>query len=200
MNSIRILLVEDSPSDALLIVSLLTEEKSFEHKLTHVERLADSLALLSKGEFDVVLSDLGLPDSQGLATFMAMYKQAPQMPIVVLTRDDDQELAVEAIKLGAQDYLPKSNFDSFSLVRTIKYAIERQRLRQQLSDALENVKTLSGLLPICSGCKKIRDDTGYWNQIESYVTQHSNVRFSHGLCPDCVVKYYKENGLDAPNE
>ena len=131
MNSVRILLVEDSPSDALLIVSRLADEKSFKHALTHVERLADSLALLAKDEFDVVLSDLGLPDSEGLATFMEMHKRAPQMPIVVLTRDDDQELAVEAIKMGAQDYLPKSNFDSFSLVRTMNYAIERQRLTQQ---------------------------------------------------------------------
>ncbi len=200
MNPTRILLVEDSPSDALLAASLLSDEKSFKHTLTHVQRLADALALLAKEEFDVALSDLGLPDSQGLTTFIEMNKRAPQVPIVVLTRDDDQELAVEAIKMGAQDYLPKGNFDSFSLVRTIKYAIERHRLRQQLRDALENVKTLSGLLPICARCKKIRDDKGYWNQIESYVAKRSNARFSHGYCPECAVKYFEENGLEVPDE
>jgi DNA-binding NtrC family response regulator len=200
MNSVRILLVEDSPSDAVLVASLLADEKSFNHTLTHAERLADGLAILAKQAFDVVLSDLGLPDSQGLATFIALHKHAPQLPIVVLTRDNDKELAVEAIKLGAQDYLPKSNFDSFALVRTMNYAIERQRLTQQLRDALENVKTLSGLLPICAGCKKIRDDKGYWNQIETYVSQRSNASFSHGMCSGCAIKFLEEGGVGVPDE
>lgn len=62
--------------------------------------------------------------------------------------------------------------------------------RNKLLSALENVKTLSGLLPICSGCKKIRDDEGYWNQIDSYIEKHSDAQFSHGLCEDCANEYY----------
>jgi hypothetical protein len=64
--------------------------------------------------------------------------------------------------------------------------------RNQLKDALEKVKTLSGLLPICASCKKIRDDKGYWNQIESYIRQHSEAEFSHGICPECIQKHYPE--------
>ncbi len=67
-----------------------------------------------------------------------------------------------------------------------------QQERDKLQDALAQVKTLSGLLPICSNCKKIRDDKGYWNQIESYITKHSEVDFSHSICPECVKKLYPE--------
>ncbi|MCX8155675.1 MAG: PAS domain-containing protein [Verrucomicrobiae bacterium] len=69
---------------------------------------------------------------------------------------------------------------------------ERERLIIELQEALDNVKTLSGLLPICANCKKIRDDQGYWNQIEVYLQQHSEARFTHGLCPECVKKLYPE--------
>jgi len=69
---------------------------------------------------------------------------------------------------------------------------ERARLIQELQKALANVKSLSGLLPICAGCKKIRDDNNYWHQVESYVQKHSEATFTHGLCPDCIKKYYPE--------
>ena len=69
---------------------------------------------------------------------------------------------------------------------------ERDRLIEELREALAKIKTLNGLLPICASCKKIRDDEGYWNQIESYVASHSNAQFSHGICPDCLEKLYPE--------
>jgi len=68
----------------------------------------------------------------------------------------------------------------------------RVQLIQELQAALANVKSLSGLLPICAGCKKIRDDTGYWSQVESYIQRHSEATFTHGLCPDCIKKYYPD--------
>jgi PAS domain S-box-containing protein len=69
---------------------------------------------------------------------------------------------------------------------------EREKLIHELQDALVNVKTLSGLLPICSHCKKIRDDKGYWNQIESYIREHSGAEFTHGMCPECMKKLYPD--------
>ena len=69
---------------------------------------------------------------------------------------------------------------------------EREKVIDELQEALAEVKTLSGLLPICASCKKIRDDTGYWNQIEEYFIDHSEFQFSHGLCPDCVTKIYPD--------
>ncbi|MFA7347383.1 MAG: hypothetical protein WCZ86_06455 [Desulfurivibrionaceae bacterium] len=69
---------------------------------------------------------------------------------------------------------------------------EKEQLIAQLQKAMQEVKVLSGFLPICASCKKIRDDTGYWNQIEEYISKHSNALFSHGICPDCVKKLYPD--------
>jgi hypothetical protein len=72
---------------------------------------------------------------------------------------------------------------------------EREKLISELKEALANVKTLSGMLPICANCKKIRDDKGYWNRIESYIGKHSEAEFSHGICPDCAKELYPEFDL-----
>ncbi|MDG4476906.1 hypothetical protein [Thiovibrio frasassiensis] len=70
--------------------------------------------------------------------------------------------------------------------------MEKEQLIAQLQQAMQEVKVLSGFLPICASCKKIRDDTGYWRQIEEYISKHSNALFSHGICPDCTKKLYPE--------
>jgi hypothetical protein len=76
--------------------------------------------------------------------------------------------------------------------------IEKEKLIVELKHALHKVKTLSGLLPICASCKKIRDDQGYWNQIESYIQIRSDAEFSHSICPDCAKKLYPD--IDIYNE
>ena len=80
-------------------------------------------------------------------------------------------------------------------VKLAEQAAELKRSNQELKDVLEKVKILSGMLPICGSCKKIRDDTGYWNQIETYITQHSDASFSHGLCPECAIKALEAAGV-----
>ncbi|MCK5099518.1 MAG: response regulator, partial [Desulfobacteraceae bacterium] len=79
---------------------------------------------------------------------------------------------------------------------------ERERLIKKLQEALEDVKTLSGLLPICAKCKKIRDDKGYWNNLEGYIQDHSDAEFSHGMCPECSEKLYGAEGwyIDLKNK
>ena len=69
---------------------------------------------------------------------------------------------------------------------------DRERLINELSNALAEVKTLRGFIPICSSCKKIRDDEGYWQQVEEYIRDRSNIEFSHGICPDCAKKIYPQ--------
>ena len=200
MNSIvKILLIEDSPSDAMLLESLLAEENSFEHEVIRAERLTDSLALATGQFFDVALSDLSLPDSHGLDTLTELQKAAPALPIIVLTRDGDIETALAALKLGAQDYLAKGELGGVLLSKTIRYAIERKRLVRRLEEALAQVKTLSGLLPICARCKKIRDDSGYWNKIETYISQHTDASFSHGFCPQCAIHELERSGIAVPD-
>jgi hypothetical protein len=79
-----------------------------------------------------------------------------------------------------------------------EYRLGMERERAKLQAALDDVKALSGLLPICAHCKNIRDDRGYWNKLESYLHDHSEVRFSHGICPDCVQEHYADLELDEP--
>ena len=78
--------------------------------------------------------------------------------------------------------------------------VERDRLIRELQNALAEVHTLSGLLPICAKCKKIRDDQGYWTRIESYISAHSHAKFSHGICPDCARELYPEAMQEQPPE
>ena len=115
----------------------------------------------------------------------------------MLTGQGDHEIDVEAMRAGALDYLVKGRFDSDLLERSIRYAVERSRVERRLEqaiddleDALDNIKTLQGLLPICSWCKSIRDDKGYWNRLESYIRDHSSAEFSHGICPSCSKLHY----------
>jgi hypothetical protein len=78
----------------------------------------------------------------------------------------------------------------------MKAQSEKDQLILQLKDALSKVKVLTGLLPICAICKKIRDDTGYWNQLEAFIGEHSDAEFSHGICPDCAKTHYPDFNLD----
>jgi two-component system NtrC family sensor kinase len=131
-NLIRILLVEDSPTDVFLLRDALAEVPSVQFKVIQAERLAEALQRLDEGQFDVILSDLGLPDSQGLETFVRMHAQAPDTPIVVLTAMNDEDLALRAMQEGAQDYLVKGQTEGLLLMRSIRYAIERQRAEGEI--------------------------------------------------------------------
>jgi CheY-like chemotaxis protein len=191
-ETLRILIVEDNPADADLIREMLPPDGPLHFQVESVVRLSGALARLERKGIDLVLMDLGLPDSQGLPTFHALRKATPDIPVIVLSGNDDQELAIAAVRDGAQDYLVKGRIGGDLLVRAIRYALERERLISELREALAHIKTLSGLLPICAGCKKIRDDKGYWSQVESYIACRSEATFTHSLCPDCLEKYFPD--------
>ena len=125
---IRVLLVEDDPADARLFQSMLTLEARDEFVLARVGRLAEAVGILKRQEYDLVLSDLGLPDSQGLQTFLSLKAHAATLPIVVLSGFDDEELAVKAVHEGAQDYLVKSQVNGQLLARSLRSAVERKRI------------------------------------------------------------------------
>ena len=128
---VRVLLVEDEPGYVRLVQEMLDEEK-MGYSLLSVGDLSSALEAVRVGEFDVVLLDLGLPDSRHLDTFRGMYAGAPGTAIIVSTALDDSEAAVEAVKLGAQDYLVKGQTEASELVRSIRYAIERKRMEMEL--------------------------------------------------------------------
>lgn len=132
-NIIKVLLVEDNLGDAFLIEEKLKlDNKSLWFQLTHVERLGEAIARIGAEKIDVILLDLSLPDSQGLETFLRLQEQAESLPIVVLTGMNDEQLAIQAVRQGAQDYLVKNTAIAELLVHAIRYAIERKGTQEEL--------------------------------------------------------------------
>jgi PAS domain S-box-containing protein len=126
-----ILLIEDDPTSALLTRRLLTGA-SQEFALVQVGTLAAGLAILAQGGIDLVLADLGLPDSQGLNTLIEVLHHNPEAPVVVLSSSEDDEHVLKAVQQGAQDYLVKGQFDTKTLVRSLRYALDRHQAEQAL--------------------------------------------------------------------
>jgi signal transduction histidine kinase len=131
----RVLLVEDNPAEARLIREMIADAATGEFSIEHVERLGEALSRLQQQGAEAVLLDLTLPDSRGLETVERVREQSPRVPIVVLTGLEDDSIGVEAVKCGAQDYLAKSHAGGDLLTRTLRYAIERQRVRIELQEA-----------------------------------------------------------------
>ena len=141
-RALNVLLVEDNRGDAHLIQRLLTKSSSTKHALETVDRLIAGIERCGQGSVDVVLLDLGLPDSQGFATVATMRAAAPHVPIIVLTGLNDLELAVHAVREGAQDYLVKGMVTADTLERAMYYAIERKNLEEQLTQYSEHLEEL----------------------------------------------------------
>ncbi|MBF2025268.1 MAG: response regulator [Oscillatoriales cyanobacterium C42_A2020_001] len=134
---VRMLLVEDNPAEARFLQELLKGTLFGRFDLVHTQRLWDAIAYLNKESFDLILLDLTLPDSQGIESLDSLIQQAPSLPIVVLTNTNDEELAVEAVRHGAQDYLVKRNINQDLLVRSLRYAIQRKQSQEALREANE---------------------------------------------------------------
>ena len=389
-TDINILILEDNPDDLFLLKETIESSDEMNSNIIHVDRLEKSIQTAEKQPIDIAIIDLNVPDSFGLDTFISFNEIFPYIPVVIMTGMNDFDTAISAVQKGAQDYLQKGEVSPSEIIRTIRYAIERQRMTasleqakselqrslnesrsreneisgllkvaravleqadfgttarkafdacsqligstsgyvallsetgeenevlfleagglpctvdpelpmpirglretayrtnstvydndfmnsdwvqfmpkghvrlenvmfaplvikdktvgiiglanketdftdddariasgfgelaavalqnsrnldkrdeaennnarliEELKEALANVKKLSGLLPICSHCKKIRDDQGYWKQIELYIHEHSEAQFSHGICQECAKKYYPDMNL-----
>jgi phosphoserine phosphatase RsbU/P len=123
------------------------------------------------------------------------HSRLQSMYIILLTTRDEQKDIIEGLQAGADDYITKP-FKSEELKarvqvgkRVVKLQSELADRVKKLEDALTQVKQLEGILPICSYCKKIRDDQNYWQRLEKYFSKYSEAKFSHGICPDCYKKY-----------
>jgi AmiR/NasT family two-component response regulator len=194
-QDVRVLIAEDDYLNSEMLKGLLEEIW-----YTIVGEAADGLETVEMTQSlqpDVVLMDIKMPDMDGLEATRLIQERCPT-PVVVVTAYETPELVEEASAAGVGAYLVKPP-SAREMERAITIAIARfddlmelRRLNAELQDALAKVSTLRGLLPICSSCKKIRDDEGYWNQLEAYIQEHSEAVFSHGLCPECGKKLYPE--------
>jgi len=130
-RALKVLLVEDNAGDARLLREMFTTERPGSVELTHLMRMRDALVHLAKGGVDIVLLDMGLPDGHGLDTVRRARAVAPDVPLIVLTGLDDEALAAEAMKEGAQDYLIKGQIENRALPRALRHAIERHRMQAE---------------------------------------------------------------------
>jgi signal transduction histidine kinase len=128
---LQVLLVEDNAGDARLLREMFSKEKPGSFELTHLLRMSEALIHLAKGGVDIVLLDMGLPDGHGLDTVRRAHAAAPRVPLIVLTGLDDEVLAAEAMKEGAQDYLIKGQIENRALPRALRHAIERHRMQTE---------------------------------------------------------------------
>jgi signal transduction histidine kinase len=128
---LHVLLVEDNAGDARLLREMFRTEKPGSFELTHLLRMSEAMIHLGKGGVDVVLLDMGLPDAHGLDTVRQAHAAAPGIPLIVLTGLDDEELAADAMKEGAQDYLIKGQIENRALPRALRHAIERHRMQTE---------------------------------------------------------------------
>lgn len=158
---IRVLLIEDNPGDARLIREFLIGKGGGTFRVDWAEGLEEGLRRLVPGRVDIVLLDLSLPESKGLDTVAKVLTHAPWVPAVVLTGLDDQSVAVEAVRRGAQDYLVKGQIDGNLLGRAIRYAIERKEVESKLADANTQLEEANRRLGELATTDVL---TGLWNR------------------------------------
>jgi AmiR/NasT family two-component response regulator len=152
----------------------------------------------------VVLMDVELPKMNGIMAAQHISESCPA-PVVILTAYETPALIEQASSAGVGAYLVKppktreleraliiatARFNDLMKLRQLN--LELLARNQQLEATLAQVKTLSGLLPMCASCKRIRDDQGYWQRVETYLKAHAAVEFSHGLCPECMKRLYPD--------
>jgi DNA-binding response OmpR family regulator len=160
---IDILLIEDNPAEAEHIKEMLAEARQQEFTVEHVQSLAEGLSLLKNRHFDVVLTDLGLPDSQGLETALAVRNQARMTPIVVLTVLDDEETALKSLQMDIQDYLAKGEINGKQLIRSIRYAIQRKRDIESFRESEQRFASFMLHLPAAAWIKDLNGRYVYAN-------------------------------------
>ena len=213
-----ILVVDDSPVNLKVLVDTLTVAG---YEVFSADSGEPALASVAAHPPELILLDIRMPGLDGFEVFRQLRArvESQDIPVMFISATGERKERVEGLKLGAVDFIPKpfqreellARVQTHLELRRLRVSLEQQadRLRQvntqlecelaerkrteeALREALANVKSLSGMLPICAGCKKIRDDKGYWSQVESYIQKHSEATFSHGMCPDCLKKWYPE--------
>lgn len=197
-NGLSILIVDD---DKEILFATSRVLKSAGYTVSEAEDGESCLQKVEEQKPDLVLLDVVLPDRSGYEVCKEI-KANPEwrgVYVVLLsgikTAPEDQS---EGLELGADGYIarPVANRELLARVRAMERIIkaerERDQLIEQLQRALNEIKTLKGFLPICVSCKKIRDDKGYWTQIEAYIRKHTEAEFTHGICPECMKKLYQD--------
>ncbi|MCI5167104.1 MAG: response regulator [Candidatus Electrothrix sp. GM3_4] len=192
-----ILVVDDQPANLKVLLSFLQEHN---YRVYMVDSGQRALNILPKVQPDLVLLDVMMPGMNGfeICKRIKADKELAALPIIFMTALDSVEDKVAGFSAGAVDYITKP-FQQVEVLARISTHITLRKREKELKEALEEIKTLNGILPICSYCKQIRNDEGYWQQVEEYISEHSEAMFTHGVCPSCYMKVLDHLNLTAKN-
>ena len=213
-SEMKLLVIDDDIVSRNLMTAVLTKA-GFENIRT-AYCAQDGLEVVAQEKPDLILLDYLLPDMDGFVLCKKFKHDQATMdiPVFIITGADvDYDTTMEdAFETGASEYFTKpvrladflprlrTALKSKKLIDQVRQEIELRKKAEQdqttlideLRQAIERIKTLKGLLPICSSCKKIRNDEGYWQSVERYIREHSEAQFTHGICPACAEKLYPE--------
>jgi phosphoserine phosphatase RsbU/P len=206
---VSILIVDDSPDQQALLRSILG--KAGHADVLSADSAKDAARVLNlDGEsaaenIDLILMDVLMPEQDGVETCRQIKRCAhlEDIPVIMVTAKSDLSNLQDAFAAGAMDFISKP-VNSIELLARVSSALllkqemdrrknrelELRRSNEELQKALKEVKVLRGLIPMCASCKKIRNDGGFWQQLEEYLGEHSEAEFSHGLCQPCIKKLY----------
>lgn len=197
-DNINILVVDDDPDILLAAVRLLRKAG---YHVFEAQNANNCLSILNEEKIDLVLLDVVMPDMDGYEACKKIKAgdNTRQTYVVLLsgmkTSPDDQS---EGLEIGADGFIarPVTNRELLArveaMVRIINAERERDRLIEELQKALNQIRTLEGIIPICMHCHKIRNDQEAWDRLEKYIEENSEARFSHSICPECLEKLYPE--------
>ena len=194
----RILIAEDDATSRIVLATVLTKDG---YDVTATDDGGAAWEVLQKPEAPrLAILDLMMPGIDGLELVRrvrAIPSVAPPYLIIVSTKSEKSDV-IAALDAGANDYLTKP-FDPGELRarievgrRMIEMRVELNEKVKQLKQALAEVRTLKGIVPICANCKNVRDDQGYWNRVESYLNARTEADFTHAVCPDCMKRLYPQ--------
>jgi DNA-binding response OmpR family regulator len=196
-----ILVVDDTHSALKLLTEILGRE-GYDVRPADSGELA--LASVAAKPPELIVLDIVMPGMDGFEVFRRLKEreESRDIPVIFLSASVELDGRIAGLRMGAVDFVSKP-FHREELLARVATHLELFRLRNRLAqqaaelrEALAKVKTLSGFIPICAHCRKIRDDQGYWSQIEKYVLEHSDAQFSHGLCEECLKAYFPDAADD----
>ncbi|HLP78960.1 MAG TPA: response regulator [Candidatus Paceibacterota bacterium] len=201
MTPLKALIIEDCPDDARLLVIELADA-GYTVISERVETAESLQNALTREPWDIAFCDFTMPRFSGRDALDIVRKHTTDLPFIYVSGTIGEDVAVEAMRTGAQDYVLKNNLTRLaaavdrelreSRIRREKHLMEsdRDRLIIELQAALKKARFLNGFLTICAGCKSIRNDRNEWICIELFLQQQGDIRLSHGLCPDCLARLY----------